>query len=255
MSNLPKLNENISYINIKLPSGKAIGIRGWKVKDERELLFTLDAEESPDTQKIKHINNFLKKCTNNASAFDQLSEVDLRKIALEIRKLSKGDTIQYSYRCPGQVRVNPADEENKNVKTCNNVIEDEIQLSKSEEVRTFDPKPSVINDKLIIVFKDISYNEGIRLAEKYIDKPSQYVFYYMINSIEAFTYENTSYTEFSEEDLVEFIDGLNSEDMDKIQQEFESKSSSLKLVRKLKCRKCGHEFDVDFGDLYSFLIL
>ena len=255
MSNLPKLNENISYINIKLPSGKTIGVRGWKVKDERELLFALDAEESPDEQKNAHINNFLRKCTNNTTIFDQLSEVDLRKIALEIRKLSKGDTIQYSYRCPCQVLANPEISGSTDVKTCNNVIEDEIQLSKSEVVKFFDPKPSVINDRLVVVFKDISYTTGLKLAEKYINSPSQYIFYYMINSIEAFTFDNVSYTEFSEDELVEFIDGLASEDMEKIQAEFESKASALHLQRKLKCRKCGNEFDVQFGDLYSFLIL
>ena len=50
---LPIINETINYIKVKLPSGKTIGIRGWKVKEEKELLFASEkiTEENPNVLK------------------------------------------------------------------------------------------------------------------------------------------------------------------------------------------------------------
>lgn len=244
---LPQMNSTPNFINVKLPSGKSIGCRGWKVKDEKDLLFILDAEENPDATKAGHLINFLRNCVDKPAVFDTLSDTDLKKVAVEVRKLSKGDTIAYTYTCPHVIG------EGVSATPCRNKINDEIKLSVAEKVKAFDGSPVPINDKLIISFKDLPNKKALELWDKYQSSLAKYTYYYMINSIEAVVYDNQPYTEFTEEEMIDFLDPLDSNDMEKISNEFEKRGSSLDLERKIKCRKCGQEIDVNFGDLLSFL--
>lgn len=244
MSKLPKINDSINHINIKLPSGKTIGVRGWKIKDEKDILFALDSDENAKQNKIEYLIKFLRKCTDNPKLFDQLSEVDLRKIAVEVRKLSKGTTVSYVYTCQKQTSKD---------NICGTKIQDELNLVDSVHIKEFDCSPAQINDKLVVSYKDLSYEDSLKIYEKY-SSMAQYAYYYMINSIEAVVYDNVTYTEFNESDMDEFLEQFDSDVLEKINEEFEKRVSNLTLKRKIKCRKCGDEIDVNFGDLYSFLL-
>ena len=50
---LPLINESIVFQKIQLPSGKSVSIRGWKVKEEKELLFAAEKIEDNDIEKAK----------------------------------------------------------------------------------------------------------------------------------------------------------------------------------------------------------
>lgn len=239
---LPIINETINYIKVKLPSGKNIGIRGWKVKEEKELLFASEkiTEENPN-EKIFIIENFLKACVDDKSKFDQLSENDLKKLAIEIRKLAKGDEVEYTYQCQ-----NPE---------CKFLFEEVLKISKTEKIKISDLSPIVINDKLTIAIKEIPLNDLLILRERFNDQLNKLIYYYMINSIEAITYEGQVYTEFTEQEIIDFIDQLDSNDLDLIYKEFENKMSNVSLQKTLKCKRCGTETQVVIDDILSFLIL
>jgi len=236
---LPIINEEISFIKIKLPSNKKIGVRGWKVKDEKELLFSLDSEDNVDENKVNHIIKFMRNCVDNQAMYDQLSEQDLKKIAIEIRKISKGDRIEYNLTCPH----------------CQFKTFDEIHLSKSEVIKDFDISPIIVNEDLTIVIKDLSFNNADKLFEKYKNSPNKYTYYFMVNSIEAITYKNEVYTGFSESEMDEWLGPLNSTDLEKIYKALEDNTSNVTLERKINCIKCKEEINVGFGNLFDFLIL
>ena len=236
---LPKLNEEINYMNVKVPSGKTIGVRGWKVKDEKELLFTLECDENPDENKPKLIINFLKQCCDDKTKFDSLAENDIMKIAVEIRKLSKGDTIEYNYACD----------------SCNNKFFDTVNLTKNLEVKSFDESPIKLNDNLMVTLKSVTWKDTEKLYNEFKDTPSKYQYKWIMNSIDSITYNGKTYTEFTPEEVEEWFDELKSNDLANLYQEFESKLSKVDLVRKLKCLKCKADIEVNFGDLLSFLVL
>jgi len=236
--NLPQLKNEISFIKVALPSGRTIGVRGWKVKDEKELMFALDAEEDIEDKKITHIINFLRNCVDNQATFDLLSEQDLKKVTLEIRKLSKGDSIEYNYQCPN----------------CSSKLFDEVRLSKAEVVKPFNHEPLVLNESISFLFKDIPYKEADILFEKYKDSEAKYTYYFLLSSIEAITHEGTVYDKFSVEELDEWIGNLNSDDLDKLYTTFEEKVSEVKLEKKLTCIKCKEVFPIEYGNLFSFLV-
>jgi hypothetical protein len=236
---LPKMNEEVNFVKNNLPSGKAIGARGWKVKDEKELLFALESEEDAEANKIKYIISFLKNCVDDTAKFNVLSEQDIKKVCVEIRKLSKGETIEYNYKCP----------------KCNMSLQDEVNLTDNLVVKKFDMSPVPVNNDLIITFGDLSYNKSMDLMKKYGSSDAKYTYYYIINSIVGITYKDTTYTSFTEDEVITFLDPLDPLDMEKIYKSFNSKISDVSLSRTIKCIKCKEDIKIDFGDLLSFLVL
>ena len=236
---LPIINEEFKYVKINLPSGKSIGIRGWKVKDEKELLFALETEDDAQNNKTRHIIDFLKQCVDDKSKYDTLSESDIKLICIEIRKLAKGDEIPYSYQCP----------------ECKFKLEDIVNLTKNKEVKKFDISPIKVNDKLTISVKDIEWIKTQDLYKRFENSTSKFTFHYIINSIDSVTFDGTTYTEFTEDEVIAFIDDLDPISMDKIYKEFDAKSSAVNLKRTISCLKCNTKTDVDFGEMLSFLIL
>lgn len=235
---LPAINNENNYINIKVPSGKTIGIHGWRVKEEKELLFALEVEDSNDENKTTHIINLLKQCVDDKTKFDTLSENDLIKLAIEIRKLAKGETIEYNYECP----------------SCNNKFFDEVNIGTEHEVKEFDSSPITVNENLILTFKDLNWKK-VEALYKESDSTSKFTFKHLINSIDSFTIDGTTYTEFTVEEAENWIDNLKSNDMKKIYQGFEERLSSCILKRNVTCIKCKASIDINFGDFLSFLVL
>lgn len=236
---LPVINEDFKFSQVKLPSGKTIGVRGWRVKDEKELLFTLETEENVEENKMNHIVSFLRTCVDDKSKFDTLSENDIKKITIEVRKLSKGEEVSYNYQCPN----------------CKIRLEDVLVLTSSQTIRETNLTPSKINETLIVTFKDVSFNKFQDIFKRFNESYTKFSFYYVANSIESVTFNGTTYTEFTEEEMVDFLDQLNPIDMEKIYKEFSEKSSLMSINRHIKCHKCGEEIDVEFGDTISFLVL
>jgi hypothetical protein len=236
---LPKINEDVKYVKTKLPSGKNIGIRGWKVKDEKGLLFALETEENVADTKIKHIIDFLGNCVDDKERFKTVSENDIKRICLEVRKLSKGESIEYTQACPH----------------CGFKFDDSVNLTKEQTVKEFDITPVTVNDRIIVTFKDLDWKKAEALYAKYEKTPTTYSLYYIIHSIDSFTIDGTTYTDFTAEEAEEYIDGLDSNDLKKLYEEFEKKASTCELKRNVKCLKCKENFDINFGDLLSFLVL
>lgn len=235
---LPKINESYSYVKTNLPSGKYIGVRGWKVKDEKELLFALESEENAENNKTKYIISFLKGCVDDPTKFDTVSENDLKKICIEVRKLAKGDTIEYDYKCS----------------KCGLPLHDEVNITKHQAIKNFDESPIKVNDELVITMRDLPFKKSEELFEKYKTR-SKFLFYYIVNSIDGITYKGETFTEFSEAEMVEFLDQLDPKDMDEIYKKFDEKVSEVELKRTVKCLKCKTDTEVNFGDLLSFLVL
>jgi predicted nucleic-acid-binding Zn-ribbon protein len=235
---LPTINAENHYISTKVPSGKSIGVCGWKVKEEKELLFALEMEENVEETKISHIINLLKQCVDDKAKFNSLSENDLVKVAIETRKLAKGDTVEYNYECP----------------KCGTKFFDEVNLTTEQVVKQFDVSPLTVNDKLTVTFKDLDWVK-VEALYKASSSSSKFTFKHLINSIDSITYDGTTHTEFSADEAEGFIDQLGPNDMKVIYEGFEARLSTCMLSRTVKCLKCKDQVEINFGDFLSFLVL
>ena len=234
---LPINEEVVSYSQITLPSGKKLGIKPWKVKEEKELLFAIDGQEDDAVAK-REIVKMIGKCVDNQAVFKSLSNVDYVALLTELRMISKGLKIEYTYKC-----TNPK---------CRFELSDDVNLKKDVKVKPYSGGTHVVNPTLSLVLKEVSFEEFDKLKENYT-KTTEYNYNFILRSIEALIIDGEVYTEFTQDELSAKLDTLESNEYKAISTAIDASLSSIELSKKLTCKRCKNEMDVEFGDLYYFL--
>lgn len=236
---LPKINQQLkSFTQIPLPSGKNIGIHPWRVKEEKELLFATDSaspENIVNTQ--EEIIKFVKSCSDNEEVFDTLSNSDLIFLTAELRKLTKGAKIEYSYQCPH----------------CKTRNEEEVNLRENVIVKPFNYEPIVI-DNMIFTIKDVSYIDMNKIHLESNENISKYNHNYILHAIDTISVDGILYPSFTIEEISELIDNLESNQFDKLEESIEKNVSSVTLEQTFPCIRCSKDVVVDFGVLYDFFV-
>jgi len=233
---LPVINET-SYTKIKLPSGKEIGIKPWRVKEEKELLYATDSaseENAVNTQ--REIIKFIGRCTDDPTVFNSVSNADLLFTLMELRKLSKGSAIEYTYKCPH----------------CGAKNEDEVSLRENTVVKPFSYDAIKLEGNIVITLKDVSYSVMDTLFSSSDHNLQKYNHDYLINSIDTVSVDGTLYTEFDLKDAEGFIDQLSSNQYDILRTGLENAISSVTLEKTFPCIRCSKDIEVNFGNLYDF---
>jgi hypothetical protein len=236
---LPNLSEDFSFTKRELPCGKKIGIKSWKVKEERELLFAIEGQRDT-AEGRKEIVKMMRKCVDNTSLFDSLSSTNYVYLVTELRKLSKGTKIEYNYVC-----TNPK---------CKLPLSDDVDLLKDIEIVKFSGGVKKINDNLTFCTKEVSFVDFEMLKETY-EKVTEYNYNYVLRSIDSFTFKGDTFTEFTEEELITAIDSMTSNDYEILTDFVLNSISSITINRNLECKRCGKVMKIEFGDLYYFLAL
>ena len=234
---LPKLN--VPVYEAVLPSTeKVIKYRPFLVKEEK-LLFT--AQESGEEAVLPAVKQIIKNCVQGELDVDNMPLFDIEYLFLRLRAKSVGEEITIGLKpwgCP-----------QNNGELCEFTTEVPINL---EEIKCVKDKTHtskiMLDDKIGIMMKypDISQlnlegseNEmGMRVIKKCID---------MIFTEEE-THERDSFTD---KELDDFIDSLNTKQMDKIRNFFET-MPTLKHTVKYKCKTCDEEKETTVQGLQSF---
>ena len=234
---LPKLNVPV-YEAILPSTEKVIKYRPFLVKEEK-LLFT--AQESGEEAVLPAVKQIIKNCVQGELDVDNMPLFDIEYLFLRLRAKSVGEEITIGLKpwgCP-----------QNNGELCEFTTEVPINL---EEIKCVKDKTHtskiMLDDKIGIMMKypDISQlnlegseNEmGMRVIKKCID---------MIFTEEE-THEKDSFTD---KELDDFIDSLNTKQMDKIRNFFET-MPMLKHTVKYKCKTCDEEKETTVQGLQSF---
>ena len=234
---LPKLNVPV-YETILPSTEKVIKYRPFLVKEEK-LLFT--AQESGEEAVLPAVKQIIKNCVQGELDVDRMPIFDIEYLFLRLRAKSIGEEVTLGLKpwgCP-----------QNNGELCEFTTEVPINL---EEIKCVKDKTHtskiMLDDKIGIMMKypDISQlnlegseNEmGMRVIKKCID---------MIFTEEE-THERDSFTD---KELDDFIDSLNTKQMDKIRNFFET-MPTLKHTVKYKCKTCDEEKETTVQGLQSF---
>lgn len=233
---LPKItNEEQSYKNVKLPSGRKIGLRPWRVREEKELLFATEGQE--DKEKVKQeIVKMVRKCVDNDQLFDNLSETDILFISMELRKISKGESVEFAFNCPHCNKSNPG----------------ELDLSTDVKTKGFDSKPIKI-DNLTFAIREVPWQIKNQLKKDY-PKTSEYNYHYLVDSIESVTHNGKAYATFTRDEMMEFVDDLDPKVFKKLFDLLDTKVANITLNVESICLFCNKEIKVVFEDLYDFFV-
>ena len=234
---LPKLNVPV-YEAILPSTEKVIKYRPFLVKEEK-LLFT--AQESGEEAVLPAVKQIIKNCVQGELDIDNMPLFDIEYLFLRLRAKSVGEEVTLGLKpwgCP-----------QNDGELCEFTTEVAINLEEIKCVKNKKHSSKImIDDKIGILMKypDISQlnikgseNEmGLKVIKKCIN---------MIFTEEE-THERDSFTD---KELDEFIDSLNTKQMEQIKNFFDT-MPVLKHTVKYTCKTCDEEKETTIQGLQSF---
>lgn len=236
---LPEINETISFTQTDLPSGKKIGIKPWKMKEEKELLYALEGIDNQLDGK-REIVKLIRKCVDNQVLFDKLSNTDYIYLVAKTRKLSKGTSIEFVCKCQKEGCIMDQ-------------LSSDVSVDTDLKVKPFDSSIITVNDDLKISIKEVSFTEYDIINQQF-SKQVERNFNYVVKSIETIVYKGEVYEEIAEDEIVKFLDSLPPNDFNYLAKQIEVVGAEIKLEKTVVCGRCKNENVIDFGDLYYFLV-
>ena len=237
---LPKLNVPV-YEAILPSTEKVIKYRPFLVKEEKLLL---TAQESGDDALLPAVKQIIKNCIQGEIDVNNMPLFDIEFLFLRLRAKSVGEEVTLGLKpwgCP-----------NNEGELCEKTTKVNINLEDVKVIKDEKHSSKVMIDDVIgikLSYPDMnkltkmgteitSASEGMKVIKDCID---------MIFTKDE-TYEKGSFTD---KELDDFLDSLNTQQFMKIRDFFET-MPALKHTVKYKCETCGEDKETTIQGLYSF---
>ena len=243
---LPKID--VPIYNVKLLStGKSLRFRPFTVKEEKLFLMANEGEDL--TTVVDTIKQILNNCILDEFDIDSLPLFDIEHLFLNIRARSIGEVVNLKYKCNNDV----LDEETKEEKKCNNVVQIDLNVldiqPKKQEGHT---NKIEITEKLGVVMKYPNFEtlkkfKDVEEADSII-KMTVSCIEYVYDADKIYYAKDTT-----EEELVEFVESMQSKDLERIKNFFDTMPKIKKDVD-FKCNKCGHEEKIEIEGIQNFFV-
>ena len=236
---LPKLNVPV-YEAILPSTEKVIKYRPFLVKEEKILLTALEAD---DTKALSGaVKQIVNNCVQEELDVDKLSTFDIEYLFLRLRAKSVGEKVTVGLKpwgCP-----------NNEGKLCENTTEVEINLEEVKVDKNNAPSSKIMLDDKIGIKMKYPDIDTINLSGTTSEAAGMDVIRGCVDMI--FTGEDTHERDsFTDEELDEFIDSLNSQQF-KLIKDFFDNMPVLKHTVKYKCETCGEKKETTLQGLNSF---
>jgi hypothetical protein len=234
---LPKLNVPV-YEAILPSTEKVIKYRPFLVREEKLLL---TAQESGEDAVLPAVKQIIKNCVQGEIDVDNMPIFDIEYLFLRLRAKSVGEEVTLGLKpwgCP-----------QNDGKLCKFTTEVAINLEEIECKKGKNHSSKIMLDDnigIIMKYPDMS-QVGMKGSET---EMGMKVIGDCINMI--FTKEETHERDsFTDKELDEFIDSLNSKQMENINNFFET-MPTIKHTAKYTCKTCGEEKETIIQGLHSF---
>ena len=237
---LPKID--IPTYEIELPiSKKKIKSRPFVVKEQRHLLMAIESDETSTIQ--QNIKDILYNCTLTEGVdIERLPILDVEYYFINLRAKSVGEVVESNYRCNNEVED----------KVCGNTMKANINLLEIRPDLSNLVNPEIqLTPQLIIKMK---YPEFGNVKESLtMDNITDITFNMIANSVE-YIYDGEQFyyaNEAEAGEMLEFIEQLNQEQFDKVENFFNNLPRMTKNVQ-MKCGKCGFDHTIEVEGLENF---
>ena len=234
---LPKLNVPV-YEAILPSTEKVIKYRPFLVREEKLLL---TAQESGEDAVLPAVKQIIKNCVQGEIDVDSMPIFDIEYLFLRLWAKSVGEEVTLGLKpwgCP-----------QNDGKLCKFTTEVAINLEEIECKKGKNHSSKIMLDDdigIIMKYPDMS-QVGMKGSET---EMGMKVIGDCINMI--FTKEETHERDsFTDKELDEFIDSLNSKQMENINNFFET-MPTIKHTAKYTCKTCGEEKETIIHGLHSF---
>jgi hypothetical protein len=242
---LPKIDLPVYELEL-ISNNKKIKYRPFTVKEEK--LFLMAAEAGDLNTIIETTKQVINNCVLDDIDIDQLPIFDIENIFLRLRSKSIGEVVTLKYRCNNNVK-----DENDEDKKCNNVVEIDVDLN------DIVPSSSKIKENKVQISENLGVvlkYPNIKILESYnVDNESESILNTIIECIDYIYDKDSVYysKDFSKEELVEFVESLQTKDLQKFKDFFDNIPKLQKNIH-FKCSKCKHEEDVLVEGIESFFV-
>ena len=239
---LPKLNSTI-HETILPSTGQVVKYRPFLVKEEKILLTAMESEDEKSI--VGAVKQILKNCIQGNLNIDELPTFDVEFMFLRLRAKSVGEKITVGLK-PFPCAENEGE-------LCKFSTEVEINLEELQVVKNEKHSSKImINDDIGIKLKypDINVLKDRGAKDQSDMEMGMSVIKNCIDMI--FTKEETHERgSFTEEELDEFVDSLNSEQFKKVKEFFDT-IPMLSHTVEYTCKTCGEEKKTTIEGLSSF---
>jgi hypothetical protein len=244
---LPKIDVP-TYETKLISSGKIVKYRPFLVKEQK--LFLMAAQSTDEKETVDVVKQVLNNCILSEIDVDDLPTFDLEHLFMQLRARSVGEVVNLKYNCNNIIKDDKGEE-----KVCGSLVKFDLNILDIKP--TIDEKHSSkieISDKLGIMMKypTLSLINGVtNLKDEDIDT----VLNVIVSCIDYIYDEEQMYyaKDSTKEELLEFIENLQQEDMEKIQLFFNTMPKITKTLD-FKCKKCGYEEEVMVQGIQNFFV-
>ena len=231
---LPKMD--LPTYEWEVPSTKKkIKFRPFLVKEEKVLLMAL---ETDDEKNIKNaVFELLKACISTRIKLENLASFDLEYIFLNIRAVSVGEIVQMNITCQ--------DDNETQIKYNLNLTDVNVIFPKGHDSKI------MLTDTLGVIMKYPSFDGFVQ--GQFTDNKEFDVIKVVAESIDQIFEGEEVYNESttSKKEFVEFVEGLTTPQLEKIQEFFET-APRLEHSFKVTNPNTGKESDYTLRGLASF---
>lgn len=244
---LPKID--VPIYDVEMPSTKKkLRFRPFTVKEEKLFLMAAQSEE-PETV-IKTILQVLNNCILDEIDVEKLPLFDIEYLFLNLRARSIGEVVELTYKCNNETTG-----ENGEVKTCGNIVNIDVNLLEIKpNMEDVSDKKIQLTNNLGIVMKypTLQVLETQKAAER---DELDLIIEMIVDCIDYIYDENEIYyaKDSTKQELIEFLDSLQSKELDKLKDFFENVPKIEKDLD-FKCRKCGHEEIIPLEGIQNFFV-
>jgi len=231
---LPKMS--VPRYKVTLPStGEKLNMRPYLVKEEKVLMVAL---ESQDPEQITSaVKNIIATCYN-IDSMDNLTVFDIEMLFLQLRAKSVGERMEVQIKCTDCEKMNPISIDIDEIKVSNQDLDRTILLEKENGVGVTMKYPSL---ELIGGITPEKFNSIEGVMDLIVD------------CIESIFDDDNVYNlnNESREEVVNFIESLNTQQFKKIQAFFQD-SPAVAYETSKNCVHCGESQEIKLRGLNSF---
>lgn len=241
---LPKID--VPVYDLKLISqNKKIRYRPFTVKEEK--LFLMANESKDEEAVINTVKQVINNCVLDEIDVDSLPVFDLEYLFINLRAKSVGEEVKLNYQCNNNVEKDGKQDK------CGNMVNFTLNLMDVKPESEKDHTNKIeLSDKLGIVMR---YPKLNFIAGQENKTETEIMLDLIIDCIDYIYDENQMYyaKDSTKQELVDFVDSLQSKDLEKIKTFFDT-MPKVKKQLDFKCNKCGYEDRVVLEGIQNFFV-
>ena len=244
---LPKIDVP-TYETTLISSGKKVKYRPFLVKEQK--LFLMASQSNDEKETINVVKQVLNNCILSDIDVEDLPTFDLEHLFMQLRARSVGEVVNLKYNCNNTIKDDKGED-----KVCGGLVKFDLII--------LDIKPTIdpghnnkieITDKLGIVMK----YPTLGMVKNFDNLQSESIDTIMdvIVSCIDFIYDDEQMyyaKDSTKEELMEFVDNLQQDDLEKIQKFFTTMPKISKPLD-FKCGKCGYEEKIVLEGIQNFFV-